>query len=138
MPAMNPDETSAFLEQAHIAHLVTLRADGSPHVAPVWYESLDDAFVMFTPSNSQKVRNLALDTRASLSVASVDEPYRYVVVEGTVEVGEMDFEQVALRIATRYQGIERGQAFVNDLRRAYSMVVLTLRPQRVMTYLGEI
>ena len=135
---MNPDETSAFLEQAHIAHLVTIRADGSPHVAPVWYEYQDDAFVMFTPSNSQKVRNLALDTRASLSVASVDEPYRYVVVEGTVEVGEMDFEQVALRIATRYQGIERGQAFVNDLRRAYSMVVLTLRPQRVMTYLGEI
>ena len=137
MPQMSPEETRQFLEEPHIAHLVTLRADGSPHVAPVWYEYRGDVFVMFTPSTSQKIRNLKSDSRASISIASLDEPYRYVVAEGMVEVSDTGFEEVGARIAARYRGVEAGAAFATELRREHEMIVLTMTPERKVTYLAD-
>ena len=137
MSKMSPEEILAFLEEPHIAHLVTLRPDGSPHAAPVWYEYHDDVFVMFTPSTSQKIRNLKTDSRASISMASLDEPYRYVVAEGTVEASDTGFEEVGARIAARYRGVEAGAAFATELRCDNKMIVLIMKPRRLVSYLGD-
>ena len=39
MATMSQSEMVEFLAAPRIAHLVTLRPDGSPHVAPVWYDT---------------------------------------------------------------------------------------------------
>lgn len=134
MAKMNALEMTTFLEGSHIANLVTLYPDGSPHVAPIWYEYRENIFLMFTPSNSKKLQNLAIDNRASISIASYDEPYRYVVAEGYVSLDEQPFEEIGLRIATRYRGFQKGETFINQLRNEYTMVTLMLSPERLITY----
>ncbi len=134
MPKMNPTETAAFLEESHIAHLVTLRENGTPHVSPIWYKFIDSQFAMFTPSHSIKFHNLSMDSRASISVASYDEPYRYVVAEGSVTLNELEFDEIAPAIASRYRGKDKGKVFVEELRAEYEMSTLLLIPQRFMTY----
>ena len=77
---------------------------------------------------------MAIDNRASISIASYDEPYRYVVAEGYISLDEQSFEAIGLRIATRYRGSQKGEAFVNQLRNEYKMVTLMFRPERLITY----
>ena len=134
MAKMNSLETSVFLEESNIAHLVTLREDGTPHVSPIWYKFIAGYFAMFTPAHSIKFRNLHSDRRASISVASYDEPYRYVVAEGLASLNEQKFDEIALAIASRYRGIERGKAFVDQLKAEYEMGTILLKPERFMTY----
>jgi nitroimidazol reductase NimA-like FMN-containing flavoprotein (pyridoxamine 5'-phosphate oxidase superfamily) len=48
MRAMSAEEARAFLlERPRTAKLATVRADGRPHVAPVWFE-LDGDDLVFT------------------------------------------------------------------------------------------
>jgi nitroimidazol reductase NimA-like FMN-containing flavoprotein (pyridoxamine 5'-phosphate oxidase superfamily) len=48
--------------------LATTRADGSPHVAPIWFLPDGDDVVFTTWHASVKGRNLARDPRAAISV----------------------------------------------------------------------
>ena len=48
MSKMDYQTMAAFLAQPLSAVFVTLRADGSPHAAPVWYEFTDGEFRVFT------------------------------------------------------------------------------------------
>ena len=61
MATMSQSEMVEFLAAPRIAHLVTLRPDGSPHVAPVWYEYVDGDFLIWTSRKFQKSKNLAGD-----------------------------------------------------------------------------
>ena len=38
MAKMSQREIETFLADPMVAHLVTVRADGRPHVVPVWFE----------------------------------------------------------------------------------------------------
>ena len=62
--------------------VATTRADGSPHLSPVWGVWHDGAFHFFTDPDSLKARNIRRDPRASVHLESGDE---VVVVEGALE-----------------------------------------------------
>lgn len=62
--------------------VATTRADGSPHVSPVWGVWHDDAFHFFTDEDSLKARNVLHDPRAVVHLESGDE---VVIIEGTLE-----------------------------------------------------
>ena len=80
--------------------LATVRADGRPHVAPVWYDLDPDGTVVFnTGAQTVKGRNLARDPRASLCVDDDRPPFSFVTVEGLVELSD-DLE-VVRGLATR-------------------------------------
>ena len=106
MPVMSQSQIEEFLKESRIAHLVTLRPDGSPHVAPVWYEYADGLYLVWTSRRFRKVRNIEADARAVVSIASEDQPYRYVVAECDVEVSGKDIWDIGMSIATRYEGAE--------------------------------
>jgi PPOX class probable F420-dependent enzyme len=137
MPKMSPEETLAFLEEPHIAHLVTLRPDGSPHVAPVWYEYRNDEFLVIAMESAQKIKNLRVNSTASISVASEDEPYRYVLAEGAMEIRDSGFDEVGPRIAGRYKGAKGGAVYAEELKREDKMLVLTMKPRRIVSYLSD-
>jgi F420H(2)-dependent biliverdin reductase len=59
--------------------LCTLRADGSPHVTPVWFCWVEGAFWMCTSSGTAKARNLRADARVSVALEDGDRP---LVAEG--------------------------------------------------------
>jgi PPOX class probable F420-dependent enzyme len=98
--------------------LATVRADGRPHVAPVWFV-LDGSDVVFnTGADTVKGRNLAREGRAALSVDDPHPPYAFVTLEGTVTLSDDETAEAraakrtwATRIGARYMGADRAEAF---------------------------
>jgi PPOX class probable F420-dependent enzyme len=99
----------------HTGKLATLRADGRPHVVPVWFalDESDGSVVFNTGAGSVKGQNLAREGRAAMCVDIEVAPYTFVMIEGRVEISE-DLDQLriwAARIGGRYMGQERSEEF---------------------------
>ena len=132
MSGMTPEQMAEFLERPLVAVMVTLRADGSPHAIPVWYEYRDGVFVVFTSSAFRRVKNLERDSRAAITVSTHDAPYMYVSAEGPVSITSEGVEEAGLSIARRYMGDDAEQ-FLDDVHDERS-VLLRLTPERILTW----
>ncbi|KPI30308.1 putative enzyme [Actinobacteria bacterium OV450] len=111
---MTQEEWRAFVSNGtRTGKLSTVREDGSPHIAPVWFLLDGDAFVFNTGKSTVKGRNLLRDGRVALCVDDDRPPYSYVLLQGRAEISE-DLEEMlpwATRIAARYMGEEHAEAF---------------------------
>jgi PPOX class probable F420-dependent enzyme len=111
---MSAAERAEFLQHpVRPAILATVRADGRPHAAPVWYAIDGDTLVFNTGADTVKGRNLARDGRATLCVQDDRPPFAFVTMEGRVELID-DQAQVrdwARRIGGRYMGAGRADEF---------------------------
>ncbi|MFF8308601.1 PPOX class F420-dependent oxidoreductase [Streptomyces lydicus] len=111
---MTKDEWQRFLsEGTRTGKLATVRADGGPHVAPVWFLLDGDQLVFNTGAETVKGRNLARDGRVALCVDDERPPFSFVVVQGTAEISD-DLPEVrhwATRIAARYMGEDRAEEY---------------------------
>ena len=80
---MTQDEVRAFLtaDPPHTGKLATVRADGRPHVAPVWYAVDDDGSIVFTTGEKTvKGRNLRRTGYAAMSIDDERPPFSFVVL----------------------------------------------------------
>ena len=93
--------------------LATVRADGRPHVVPVWFVVDDGDIVFNTWHTSVKARNLRRDHRATIAVDLQEPPYAYVMIEGTVTISEdlAEIRRCAAAIGGRYMGEDRAEEF---------------------------
>ncbi|MFF2652922.1 PPOX class F420-dependent oxidoreductase [Streptomyces sp. NPDC058045] len=111
---MTDEEWRAFVsEGTRTGKLATVRADGSPHLAPIWFVLDGDDLVFNTGKTTVKGRNLARDPRISLCVDDDRPPFGYVVLSGRAEISE-DPGQLrtwAARIGGRYMGADRAEEF---------------------------
>ncbi|MFD5696902.1 PPOX class F420-dependent oxidoreductase [Streptomyces lasiicapitis] len=111
---MTDEQWRAFVSHGtRTAKLSTVRADGSPHVAPIWFVLDGDDLVFNTGKDTVKGRNLARDGRVALCVDDDRPPFAFVVLQGRAELIE-DLEQVrhwAARIGGRYMGEDRAEEF---------------------------
>ena len=97
----------------HTGKLATVREDGRPHVAPVWFVIDGEDLYFMTNAATVKGRSLRRDPRAALTVDLEQPPYAFVAVEGTVII-ETDPEAMLARsttIARRYVGAEHAGSF---------------------------
>ncbi|MFJ6748603.1 MULTISPECIES: PPOX class F420-dependent oxidoreductase [unclassified Streptomyces] len=111
---MTKDEWRKFLsEGTRTGKLSTVRADGSPHIAPVWFLMDGDELVFNTGKDTVKGRNLARDGKIALCVDDERPPFAFVVVEGSAEISEdlADVRHWAARIAARYMGEDRAEEY---------------------------
>jgi PPOX class probable F420-dependent enzyme len=80
--------------------LVTVRPDGRPHVAPVWFVYVDDRIWIGTGATSVRVRNLRHREHVSACLEDGDRP---VVVEGVAIVHADDRpDRVVAAFARKY------------------------------------
>ncbi|MFF7363729.1 TIGR03618 family F420-dependent PPOX class oxidoreductase [Streptomyces sp. NPDC008125] len=106
---MTEEEWRTFLSAGtRTGKLSTVRADGSPHVAPVWFLLDGNDLVFNTGRDTVKGRNLARDGRVALCVDDDRPPYSFAVVQGRAGLSEDPDELLtwATRIAARYVGEE--------------------------------
>jgi len=98
---------------APTGHLATMRADGRPHVAPIWFIVDGDHIVFNTGTSTVKGRNLAREGRASISIDDSKPPFTYVTAEGPVTLSEnpQDLIETATEIGGRYMGKDRAQEY---------------------------
>ncbi|MFI6345618.1 PPOX class F420-dependent oxidoreductase [Streptomyces sp. NPDC050560] len=104
---MTDDEWRAFVSQGtHTGKLSTVSADGSPHVAPVWFLLDGDDIVFNTGKDSVKGRNLARDGRLALCVDQETPPFGFAVLHARAQLSEEPGPLLtwATRIAARYMG----------------------------------
>jgi PPOX class probable F420-dependent enzyme len=87
-----PESHADLLERPVFCHLATVRADGTPHVNPMWF-LWDGEFLSFTTSSKRaKYKELKERPNAAVSINDPDAPYRYLELRGTVERIEPDPE----------------------------------------------
>ena len=104
-----PDAARNLVEQGHLAHLVTLNADGSPQASIVWVGlDGDDLVTAHLSPTQQKLKNLRRDPRVVLSLEAgtrndhgLDE---YLVVNGTARLVEGGAPELLQRLAEVYLG----------------------------------
>jgi PPOX class probable F420-dependent enzyme len=86
---MSTDEVQAFLsEGAKVLEVATINADGTPHLAPMWF-TMDDGNVVFRSfTKSQKIVNLMRDRRLTVLVETGDfyAELQGVMINGTARL----------------------------------------------------
>jgi PPOX class probable F420-dependent enzyme len=134
MQEMAPEEYRAFLlERPRTAKLATVRADGRPHVAPIWFDLDGDVLVFTTWHATVKATNMRRDPRVSLCIDDEMPPFAFVIFEGIATLSEDPRELLgwATSIAGRYMGAE--QAAVYGRRNGVSGELLVrVTPTRVV------
>ncbi|MFF9624212.1 PPOX class F420-dependent oxidoreductase [Streptomyces griseosporeus] len=111
---MTDDEWRAFVSHGtRTGKLSTVRADGGPHVTPIWFLLDGDEVVFNTHNTSVKARNLARDGRVALCVDDDRPPFDFVVLQGRARISEdlAELRHWATRIGARYMGEERAEEF---------------------------
>ncbi|MBW5420193.1 TIGR03618 family F420-dependent PPOX class oxidoreductase [Streptomyces sp. BG9H] len=111
---MTDEQWRAFVSYGtRTGKLSTVRADGSPHIAPIWFLLDGQDLVFNTGKETVKGRNLARDGRVALCVDDDQPPFAYVVLQGRAELIE-EIDQVrhwAARLGARYMGEDRAEEF---------------------------
>ena len=108
MTAMTRQEMFDLLSTGtKTAHVASTRANGGPHVAPVWFsaDGTPDSFVIHftTSASSVKGRTLQRDSRVALTVDDPHPPFAFVIVEGDAELSD-DLDrllEVAIRLGEK-------------------------------------
>lgn len=112
--AMSKQQVYEFIEETVLtAHLATVRANGKPHVAPVWIATDGEDIVWNSGDDTVKGKNLLRTRYAAISMDDSVPPFSSVRLEGPVEVIE-DREQIrhwAGVIGGRYMGVDQAEVF---------------------------
>jgi PPOX class probable F420-dependent enzyme len=140
---MDAEEVAAFLDAlpARTGKLATVRADGRPHVAPIWYaldrttvsaDSPVGDLVFNTGADTVKGRNLLHDPRVALCVDDDRPPFSFVIAEGSATVTEDPDELLhwASVIGGRYMGPDQAETY-GRRNGVPGELVVRLRPSRI-------
>jgi len=134
---MDDEKVRAFLTAlpARPAILATTRADGRPHVAPVWYAVDDDGGILFTTGETTlKGRNLRRTGWAAMSVDDYAAPFSFVTLQGPVTISE-DLEDVRHWtgvIGGRYMGADRAGEY-GERNGVPGELLVRLTPEKIVS-----
>jgi PPOX class probable F420-dependent enzyme len=114
MKKMSRAECLAFMmAQPYTGKLATVRPDGRPHVAPIWF-ALDGEQLLFTTWHATaKAVNLRHNPQISLCVDDQSPPFAFVKYDGTAAFIDDPAELLrwATIIAGRYMGAVQADAY---------------------------
>lgn len=133
---MTEEEYRRFLlDSARTAILATVRADGRPHVAPIWFDLDGDTLLFTTGESTVKARNMRRDPRVSLCIDEDDPPFHFVMIEGTAELAADDPDLLywASRLGGRYMGADRAQEY-GRRNAVKGELLVRVRPQKILAY----
>jgi PPOX class probable F420-dependent enzyme len=111
---MTAEQARDFLSYGQrTGKVATVRADGRPHVAPIWFVLDGDDIVFMTGADTVKGRSLHRDPRVALTVDLEGPPYAFVMVEGRVTISEdlVEMLPLSIAIAERYVPAEQAEDY---------------------------
>ena len=122
---------------ARTGKLAIVRADGSPHVTPIWVDLDGGTLVFTTYLESIKGKAITRDGRVSVCLDDERPPFAFVTISGRAEIQD-DPEQVrywAGRIGARYMGAGRANEFA-ERNGVPGEVVVRVRDAKVVAKVG--
>ncbi|MCA1833234.1 MAG: TIGR03618 family F420-dependent PPOX class oxidoreductase [Actinomycetota bacterium] len=121
-----------LVKRPFVATLATYRRDGSVLLSPVWHEWAGGGFNVIANADDVKTRHIRNDPRASLVLYDNDPPYRGVEIRTTPRIIVDGAHDVLRRIAIRYLGKERGEAYASTP--SGEEIVIRLEPGDLRTW----
>src|SRR5437773_11948027 len=89
--AQIPPDMIDLLEGDALGHLATIRADGTPHVTPLWIDHDGDTILVDVRVDRVKAANMRERPSVALSIVDPRNPYRHLDITGravsSAEVG---------------------------------------------------
>lgn len=114
MTEMTEDQILRFMGTgSKTGKLATVRADGRPHVVPIWFtfdEVAGDA-VFMTWHSSLKANSMRRDPRVSICVDDETFPFAWARLDGTASFSEEDRVHWATESCRRYVGDARAAEY---------------------------
>lgn len=133
MPNMTPSEIEEYLNEKHIASMATLNADGSAHQTPIWYMYEGGLLYMISGNYGVKLHNIRRDPRVAVSITGPEQPYTYVIIEGTARIVAEDIEGPTTSMCIRYMGQERGPEFAKKILGSRVRLIIVVEPTKFIT-----
>lgn len=131
---MLDDRQRRFVAKPRIATLATVRADGSPHITPVWFRYEDGAFLVSIDRGSVKHRNVERDPRVELCIDDRERPpYHTVIVRGRARVEDAPSLEWRLALAVHYLGEEMGRRYIATRDNPHA-VLLRITPDAITAW----
>ncbi len=98
------DTQKTFLENPYVGVVTTLREDGSPHSTVVWVDLEDGTPSFNTAFGRKKPKNLEQDPRAALLVIDPQDAYKWIAIDGRVELTTDGADAQVDKLAKKYLG----------------------------------
>ncbi len=136
MGKLNSEDTWALLREPIISFITTLRADGTPHVTPVWHMVEGDELVVTVDARTIKARNVAANPNVALCVAADASPQPWVLVEGEASLTEEGAVEFVHAVSAHYLGAERAGPYVEEILPNRDFRLLRIAPRRVTGWDG--
>lgn len=134
MREMTPEEYRSFmLGTARTAILATVRPDGRPHVAPVWFDLDGEDLIFMTGESTVKGRNIQNNPQVSLCIDDEKPPFHFVLFNGTARMtgGDPDMLHWSTSIGSRYMGAELGEEY-GRRNAVEGELLVRVRPDKVI------
>ncbi len=126
------------LREDEIGWLGSVRPDGRPHVAPVWFFWHEGEILIFSEERTQKIRNLHHASNVLLHLDSADEGEDIAIVEGTARISDRPamewMPDIGQAYRTKYAG---GLAIIGktleEMLATYTQVII-ITPVKVIAW----
>jgi PPOX class probable F420-dependent enzyme len=129
-----PAEFMDLLEGEALGHLATIRADGTPHVTPLWIDHEGDTVLVDVRVDRVKAANMRARPAVAISIVDPRNPYRYLAMTGVVvSWSEEGWREHMNKLSRRYMKVETYPWFFPGERRA----IFRIQPTHVYFDKGD-
>ena len=113
MSVFSAECRALLLEQTRTGKIATVRADGRPHVVPIWFDLDGDTLVFTTGDTAVKANNIRRDNRVSICVDDEKPPFAFALIDGVATFSDdlQDLIYWATRLGGRYMGQDQAEAY---------------------------
>jgi PPOX class probable F420-dependent enzyme len=122
------DAQAEIFRGPNFATVATIARDGTPQLSVVWADWDGEHVVFNTAAGRAKPRNLERDSRCTVLVYPVDDPYRWVAVRGRAEMSTDGADENIDQMARKYTG--KGWT----KREHEQRLIVRVRPEHVTGY----
>ena len=103
-----PEKYLDLTQKKAFAQFATLMPDGSPHVAPVWFDYDGKHILINSAKGRVKDKNIRRDPRVGIDILDPDNPYRHLSIRGrVVEITEKGADEHIDKLTKKYTGQDK-------------------------------
>ena len=127
----------AALEREDVVWVSSIRPDGRPHLAAVWFLWDGDSILVFSKPNAQKVRNVRANPSVMIAVGQPGIDFDVELIEGVAELDETATSRLLPRsFETKYAHLVARAGVALDRFAAVYSQPIRIRPSRWLGWGG--
>lgn len=136
MGRLSDERAWELLREPIISFITTLRADGTPHVTPVWHMAEGGEIVIAVARDTVKARNVRRNPAVALCAAADERPQPWVLVSGEARLSDEGAADFVRAVSAHYLGAEEAKPYAEDALAQRDFTLLRISPARVAGYDG--